>query len=111
MGYLSQWVRLVHELAQRVSPEERVDDTRNGLCVDEVCRSENLIVTHVHALSDGTAHTGKTNRELVGELLTNSTHATVAQVVNIINRCIAIDQLDEILNNLNNIFFGKNTNI
>ena len=65
MGHLGQRVGLVHELRQGIRTKERVDHARNGLGVNQVGRGEHLIVTDVHTLANGTAHTGQTNRELV----------------------------------------------
>ena len=65
MGNLGQRVGLVHELGQSVGAEEGVDHARDGLGVDQVDGSELLGVTHVHALTDGAAHTCQTYRELI----------------------------------------------
>ena len=108
---LSQWVGLVHELAQRVGTEERVDDAGNSLCVDQVCRREHLVVTYVHTLTDGTAHTGQADRELVGQLLTDRTYTTVAQVVDIVNGSIGVDELDQIFNDLDDVLLGEHTHV
>ena len=74
---LGKRVGLVHELRQRVGSEERVDDARYRLGVDQVGRGEHLIVAHVHALADGAAHARKTDGELVAQLLAHRAHATV----------------------------------
>ena len=85
VGYLGQRVRLIHELRQRVGTEERIDNARDSLGVDQVSRREHLIVADVHALTNRTAHTGQTDRELVRQLLTNGTDTTVRQVIDIID--------------------------
>ena len=54
VGNLGKRVGLVHELGQGVRSEKRVDNGRYCLGVDQVDRSEYLIVTNVHALADGT---------------------------------------------------------
>ena len=108
---LGQRVCLVHELAQGVGAEERVDDAGDGLGVDEVGGCEHLIITHIHALADGAAHTGQTDGKLVGQLLAYSAHAAVGEVVDIIDLCLGIDQLNEVLDNLNNIFTRKHTHV
>ena len=84
MGDLCQRVGLVHELAQWVGTEERVDDAGNSLCVDQVCRRE---------------------------LLTDRTYTTVAQVVDIVNSSIGVDELDQIFNDLDDVFLREHTHI
>ena len=111
MSDLGQRVGLIHELAQRVGTEERVDDTGNSLGIDQVSRRKHLVVTYVHALTDGTAHTGQADRELVGQLLTYRADTTVAQVVNIVNCSIGVDQFDQIFDNLDDVFLGEHTHI
>ena len=85
VSHLSEWVGLVHELRECVSTKERVDNAGNGLGVNQFCWCEHFVVTYIHTLANGTAHTCQTNSELVGELLANGTNATIAQVVDIIN--------------------------
>ena len=54
--HLGKRVGLVHELGQLAGPEERIDDGRKRLRVDEVGRSELLAVPDVHPLADRAGH-------------------------------------------------------
>ncbi len=85
MSYLGKGVGLVHELAQCVGTEERIDYAADGLGIDKISGSEDLIVANVHTLTDGTAHTCQADSKLVGQLLTDGTYTTVTQVVDIID--------------------------
>ena len=49
----------------------------------------------------------KSHTELVIELFTDRTHTTIAQVVDIVDVGLGVDQLDKVLNNSNDIFFGQ----
>ena len=111
VSYLSQWVGLVHELWQWVCTEEWVDNTRDGLGIDQICWCKHLIVTNVHTLTDCTAHTCQTDRELVSQLLANGTNTTVRQVVDIINCSTWVDELNQIFDNLDDIVLSQNTDI
>ncbi len=111
VGHLGQRVGLIHELAQRVGAKERVDNTRYGLGIDQIGRCEHLIIANIHAFTNGTAHAGQTDRELVGQLLTNSTYTTIGQMVNVINHRVGVNQLNEIFNDLDNVFLGQHTHI
>ena len=74
---LSGHIGGANKLAQRIGTEEAVHYARDGLGIDQLSRSKHLIVTHVHALTDGTGHTSQTNGELVAQLLTYRTYTTV----------------------------------
>ena len=100
---LCQRVGLVHELRQWVGSEERVDDARNGLGIDEVGGGEHLIIANVHALTNSTAHTCQTDGELIRELFANGAYATVRQVVDIVDGCIRVHQLNQVFDNLDDI--------
>ncbi len=111
VGDLGQRIRLVHELRQGVGAEERVDDTRYGLGIDEIDGSEHLVVTHIHALADGARHTGQTHTELIVELLAYSAHAAVAQVVDIVHIGLRVDQLDQILDDSDDILLREHLHL
>ena len=111
VGDFSQWVGLVHELAEGVSAEERVDDRRDGLGVDKVDGGEYLVVAHVHALADSTRHACEAYSELVVELLAHGAHAAVAEVVDIVDVGLRVDQFDEIFDNLDHILLGEHLHI
>ncbi len=64
MGDLSQRVRLIHELRERVGTEEGVDHRGDGLRIDQVDRGEDLIVTYVHSFTNDTCHTVQSHAEL-----------------------------------------------
>ena len=103
MRDLGKRIGLVHELRQRVGSEERVDDARNSLCINQVGRREHLIVANVHTLTNGAAHAGQTDGELIRQLLTDSAHATVRQVVDIVDGGIRVHKLNQVFDNLDDI--------
>ena len=111
MRDLSQRVLLVHELAQSVRTEVRVDNAGNSLGVDQVGRREHLRVANVHSLTDSTCHTCQTYTELVVDLLTYGTNTTVRQVVDIVHLRVGVDELNEELDDLNHIFLGQHTRL
>ena len=90
--HFGQRVYLVHELRELVRAEERVDDARERLGVDEVYRGEDFVVAHVHPFADGTRHPDEAHRELVGELLSDGPYAAVAQVVDVVHVGFRVDQ-------------------
>ena len=111
MRHLGQRVRLVHELRKLVGPEERVDDRRQRLRIDQVHRSEHLVVAHVHPLANRAGHPDETDAELVGQLLAYGTHPTVAQVVDVVDIRLRVDQRDQITDNRDHILLGQNADL
>ena len=111
VGELGQGVGLVHELAQLVGAEERVDDRRKGLGIDKLGGGEHLVVTHIHALADGATHAGETHAKLVGELLADSADTTVRQVVDIVHLGFLVDKLDQIFNDRGDVLLGQHADV
>ncbi|MPM32549.1 hypothetical protein SDC9_79113 [bioreactor metagenome] len=44
--------------------EERIDNGRDGFCIDQVNGGEHFIVTHVHPFTDNARHAVQANTEL-----------------------------------------------
>ena len=107
VGDLGQRIGLIHELAELIRTEERIDHRRERLRIDQVDRSKDFIVTHIHALPDGPRHTRKTHSELIGQLLANGAHPSVAQVVDIVHFCLGVDQFDQVFDDSNDVFLGQ----
>ena len=104
---LGKRVGLVHELRQCVGSEERIDNGRDCLGVDQVNRSKHLVVADVHTLTDCTRHTCKTHSKLVVELLADCAHTTVRKVVDIVDIRLRIDKLNQILDDGDDVFLSQ----
>ena len=109
--HLGQRVDLVHELGELAGGEEGIDHGREGLRVDQFRRRKHLIVTDIHSFADGACHTCQTYAELVGELLAHRADTTVAQVVDIIDGGLGVDQLHKVLDNLDDVFTGQDADV
>ena len=99
MRQLRQRVGLVHELTELVGPEERVNDARQGLRINQVHRRKHLVIPHIHPLPNGPRHPRKPDAELIGQLLPDSPHPPVTQVVDIVDIGLRVNQLDQVLDN------------
>ena len=109
--HFGQRVYLVHELRELVRAEERVDDARERLGVDEVYRGEDFVVAHVHPFADGTRHPDEAHRELVGELLSDGPYAAVAQVVDVVHVGFRVDERDEVFDNGYHVLFRQHPDL
>ena len=94
-----------------IGTEERVDNRRQRLGIDQVDRREHLVVAHIHTLTDGAGHTGQADAELGLQLLTHSTDTTVAQVVDIVDFGLAAQQLDQIFDDGDDVFLSQDFDI
>ena len=56
-------------------------------------------------------HTGQAYAELVVELLADGAHTAVAEVVDIVHFSLGVDELDEVLDDLDDIFAGEHFDI
>ena len=111
MRDLSQRILLVHKLRQGIRPEERIDDRRDTLGIDQIRRREHFVVAHIHAFADGASHTCQPNPELIIQLFANRAHTAVAQMVDIIHIRLHVGQFDQILDDLDNVFFRQHPDI
>ena len=107
MGYLSQRIRLVHKLRQSICSEERINDRRKNLRINQVYRSKHFIIPHIHTFPYRTGHSGQSDAELIVQLFPYSTYAPITQVVDIIHICPCIQQFDQVFDNFDNILFRQ----
>ena len=111
VGNLGGRVGPVHELRQCVGAEECIDYRRDCLGVDKIGRGKHLVVTYVHTLADCARHTVEAHAELIRKLLADSAYAAVRQVVDIVHVCVAVDKLDQIFDNGNDILLGQHLHV
>src|SRR5947207_620255 len=100
---LGERVRLVHELRELGGPEELLDNRRHWLVVDQLLRHQRLDVLQAHALLDGALHAHETDAVLVLDQLADGAHATVAQVVDVVDLAVAVLELDQVADDLQDV--------
>ena len=108
---LGQRVCLIHKLRQGVRPEKRVHNRRNRLGIDQVDRSKDFIIAHIHAFTHRASHSRQPYAELIIQLLTNCAHTTITQVINIINYSLGVDQLNQVFDDFNDVFFRQHLRV
>ena len=84
MRQFAQRVNLVHKLGKLGRTEEFADNRLHGLRVYKRAGREGGQFA-VHTVAGGLSHLGKADADLVFQQFTNTAHAAVAQVVNIVN--------------------------
>ncbi len=102
-----QGVGLVHELRQLGATEEFLHNGRGRLVVDEVVRQQGVHVLELQTLADGTLDTQQTDAVLVFEKLTDSADAAVTQMVNVVDLTVAVFQLQEVADRLEDVVLGQ----
>ena len=106
VGESRQGVRLVHELRKLAAGEEVLNDRAEGLGVDETARRERpgrLGVVNGHALADETLGTRETDAALVLEKFARRADAAVAEVVDIVDRILADENLEKKTDRLDDV--------
>ena len=104
---LGQRVGLVHELRELARTEELLDGSRNWLGVDQVMRHQVFGFGLAKTLLDRALNSHETGAELVFRQFADATHTTVAEVVDIVDLAVAVTQLDQDLDGLEDVFVGQ----
>ncbi len=95
VGDLGERVGLVHELGELARAEELLDCRRNRLGVDQVMGHQVIGLCLAQTLLDRTLDAHKTGAELVLGKFANGTHATVAEVIDIVDLATTVAQFDQ----------------
>ena len=104
---LAQRVGLVHELRQLARPEELLQRGTDGLRIDQVMRHQGFGFCLAQTLLHGLLDARKTAAVLVLGQLTDTTHTPVAQVVDVIDVAVAIAQVDEDLDDIQDVVVAQ----
>ena len=106
VGKSGKRVRLIHELRQLAARKEVLDHGRERLGVDQARRRERTGhsgVVHRHAFADETLRTGETDAALVLHELGGRADATVAEMVDVVDRFLAHVDLEEEADRFNHV--------
>ena len=102
---------MVHELRQLGSAEEFLEHRCHRFGIDKVVRHERGNFLQAHALLDGTFHTHKANAVLVFHQFANQSYATVAKMVDIVGRAVAVLEVHQNLDGRENIIVRQGTQV
>ena len=103
MGDFRQRVVLVHELRQLRGAEEFLHRRSNGLGVDQFLRRQAFGLGHRQALLDRALDADKADAERVLGHFTDRTHATVAEVVDVIDGAATVADLGQYLDRVEDV--------
>ncbi|VDM15228.1 unnamed protein product, partial [Wuchereria bancrofti] len=107
VGDLGERVVLVHELRELAGTEELLHRRRNRLGVDQVLRHQAFAFGHRQTLLDRALDAHQANAELVLGHLADATHATVTQVVDVVDDALAVTDVDQGLEYGNDVFLAQ----
>src|SRR5690606_4644422 len=68
---------------------------------------EVFVVAYVHPFLDGPGHTGKSHAELRVQLFSHCSYAAVAQVIDVVDEGLRVDETDKVLYDKDNVFLGE----
>ena len=103
-----QRIGLIHKLRQLAGTEKLLNGRRNGFGVNQVGRHQTFAFGLIQTLFHGTFHARQTGTELVFHQFAHRTHATIAQMVNIVHFAMAVAQLYQRGNRHHDIFHTQN---
>ena len=87
--------------------EELLDDRRDRLVVDELLRHQRLDVLQAHALLDRALHADEADAVLVLDQLADRAHAAVAEVVDVVDLAVAVLELDQVADDLEDVLAAQ----
>ena len=106
--HFGERVGLVHELRELRRAEVLLDHRRDRLGVDEVVRHERLdLLRHAHALLDRALHADQADAVLVLHQLADRADAAVAEVVDVVDRALAVLEVDQVADGLEDVALGE----
>ena len=98
-----QRVGLVHELRQLAGTEEFLDRGADRLGIDQVMRHQVIGFGLRQAFLDGTFDAHQSGTELVFRQFANGTHATIAEVIDVVDFTATIAQFDQDLDDFDDV--------
>src|SRR6185369_5926543 len=104
---LGQRIGLVHELAELARAEELLDDRADRLVVDQLLRHQRLEILQAHALADRALHAQEADAVLVLDQLSDGPYAAVAEMVDVVDRAVAVLQQDQIVHDEEDVLAAK----
>ncbi len=100
-------VGLVHELRELRRAEELAHRGSRGLRVDQILRHHGVDIDRGHPLLDGALHAQQADAVLIFHQLADRTHATVAEMVDVVDLAPAVAQVDQRLDDRQNVFLAQ----
>ena len=104
---LRQRVHLIHELRQLRGAVELLDHRRHRLGVDQILRHQAFGLGKRQPLAHRAVHAHQADAELVLDHLADAAHAPVAQVIAIIDRALAVLDVDQPAQHRDDVFLRQ----
>ena len=94
-----------------LDPKNSFTTARNRLRVDQVVRHQRFDFLNAHALLDRALHANETDAVLVLDQLAHRANAAVTEVVDVVDRAVAVLELDEVDGRLEDILLGEDLDL
>ena len=107
VGNLGQRIVLIHELGQLAGTEEFLNRCSDRLGIDQVLRHQAFAFGHGQTLFDRALNTDQTDAELVFGHFANRANAAVTQMVDIVNHALAVTDVDQGPEHLDDVFLAQ----
>ena len=103
MRELRERIVLIHELRELRGAKKLLHSGHDRTDVDERLRRDDICILNRHALAHNALHAREADAELVLQELADCTHATVAEMVDIVRRAHAVHEVQQIINRSDDI--------
>ena len=103
MGHFRERIVLIHKLRKLAGAEKFLHGGRHRFGIDHFLRHQAFGLCLRQALLDGSLYTHESHTERVFGHFTNASYTSVAEVVDIIDRTVAITDIDERSEHVQNI--------
>src|SRR5438552_3765852 len=107
---LRQRIRLIHELRELRAAKEIANHRAEGFGIHQLLwrHPVDVDVEQSHALFYESFRASETNAALIGEQFANRSHATAAEVIDVVERAFAPAKIDQVFDRGDEILVGQN---
>ena len=98
-------------MGELAGSKELFEHRRDRLGVDQVVRHERLDFLEAHPLLDRALHADQAYAELVFKELSHGAYTAVPEVVDVVDRAVAVPKAQQISDDLENVLFAKHLDI
>ena len=109
VGDFRKRVVLVHKLRQLAGAKKFLDGSSDRLGIDQFLRHQAFRLRDTEAFFHGTLHAHQADAEYVLRHLADTANPPVTEVIDIIDKTVAITNLDQDLHNFQYVFFRQRT--
>ncbi len=103
VGYFTQWIILIHELAELGRTKKLLDRRRNGACIDQILWTQIFRLGQRQTFTYGPFDPNHPDAKSIFSHLTNRSNPSITEVVDIVHVTVTVTNVDERTDHINNV--------